>query len=163
MHNFIWFTVKTSVRNLRKVTRPESIQTTDVFAETVTIISRNYFQDVHAVMVWLDTILETTRNKVKFAEYDFDKNRKKKMKTRFLIIIGLALMIEGFLATFYTSFVLFPPTEPPMMRPIEGMDYVLFIYRQAFLFSGIIGIFVTLAGIVLWRKRKWTLSIVHNL
>ena len=76
------------------------------------------------------------------------------MKTRLLIIIGIALMIEGFLATFYTSFVLFPPTEPPMMRPLEGIDYVFFMYRQAFLFSGIIGIFVTLAGIVIWRKRK---------
>ncbi len=76
------------------------------------------------------------------------------MKTRFLIIIGIVLIIEGFLATFYTSFVLFPPTEPPTMRPIEGMDYVFFMYRQTFLFSGIIGIFVTLVGVVLWRKRK---------
>ena len=63
-------------------------------------------------------------------------------------------MIEGFLATFYTSFILLPTTEPPMMRVIEGMDYVLFMYRQAFLFSGIIGIFVTIAGVIFWRKRK---------
>lgn len=77
------------------------------------------------------------------------------MNTRLLIIIGIALIIEGFLATFYTSFVLFPPTEPPTMRPLEGIDYVFFIYRQAFLFSGIIGIFVTIAGVILfWRKRK---------
>ncbi len=76
------------------------------------------------------------------------------MKSRVLIIIGIALMVEGFLATIYTLFVLFPPTEPPMMRPLVGIDYVFFMYRQAFLFSGIIGIFVTLAGIVLWRKRK---------
>ncbi|MCH7560193.1 MAG: hypothetical protein IIC67_02290 [Thaumarchaeota archaeon] len=76
------------------------------------------------------------------------------MKSRLLIIIGIALMIEGFLATFYSSVVLLPTTEPPMMRAIEGMDYVLFMYRQVFLFSGIIGIFVTIAGIILWRKRK---------
>ena len=75
------------------------------------------------------------------------------MKTVLLIIIGIALMIEGFSSFFYSSFVMFPPTEPPMMRPIEGMDYVLFMYKQAFLFSGIIGIFVTIAGIVFWRKK----------
>lgn len=49
---------------------------------------------------------------------------------------------------------MFPPTEPPMMRPIEGMDYVLFMYKHVFLFSGIIGIFVTIAGVIFWRKRK---------
>lgn len=76
------------------------------------------------------------------------------MKIKLLIIIGLALMIEGFSSVLYSSFVMFPPTESPIMRPIEGMDYVLFMYKQAFLFSGIIGIFVTFAGIILWRKRK---------
>lgn len=76
------------------------------------------------------------------------------MKTRLLIIIGLALIIEGFSSVFYSSFVMFPPTEPPMMRPIEGMDYVLFMYKQVFLASGIVGIFVTVIGIILWRKRK---------
>jgi hypothetical protein len=76
------------------------------------------------------------------------------MKSKLLIIIGLALMIEGFSSVLYSSFVMFPPTEPPMMRPLGGMDYVLFMYKQAFLFSGIIGIFVTIAGIILWRKRK---------
>ena len=76
------------------------------------------------------------------------------MKTRLLIIIGVALMIEGFLATIYSSIILFSPTEPPTMRPIEGMDYVLFMYRQAFLFSGIIGIFVTVAGVIpFWKER----------
>ena len=77
------------------------------------------------------------------------------MKNKLLIIIGIAMMIGGFSAVVYSSPLLFPPTEPPMMRAIEGMEYVLFTYRQAFLFSGIIGIFVTLAGIILfWRKRK---------
>ena len=80
--------------------------------------------------------------------------RNKKVNAKLLILVGIALMIQGFLVTIYTSFTLFPPTEPPMMRPIEGTDYVFFMYRQAFLVSGIIGIFVTLAGVILWRKRK---------
>lgn len=63
-------------------------------------------------------------------------------------------MVEGFLVTLYSSFVMFPATEPPMMRPIEGMDYVLFMYKQVFLASGIAGVFVTVVGIVLWRNRK---------
>ncbi len=76
------------------------------------------------------------------------------MKTALLIIIGIVLMIEGFSSVFYSSFLMFPPTEPPTMRPIEGMDYALFMYKQAFLVSGIVGIFVTIAGIIFWRKRK---------
>lgn len=79
---------------------------------------------------------------------------KKKIKIDILMTVGIALMIEGFLATFYTSFFLFPPTTPPMMRPLGDIDYVFYMYRQAFLLSGIIGIFVTLAGIIFWRKRK---------
>ena len=75
------------------------------------------------------------------------------MKTRLLIIIGITLMVEGFLATFYTSIILFPATEPPIMRPIEGIDSVFFMHRQIFLFSGIIGIFVTIAGFIIRRKQ----------
>ena len=63
-------------------------------------------------------------------------------------------MIEGFLPTFYSFFILFAPTEPPMMRTIEGMDYVIIMYRQAFLFSGVIGIFVAIVGgISFWKER----------
>jgi hypothetical protein len=76
------------------------------------------------------------------------------MKSKFVILIGLALMTEGFLANIYSSLVLFPPTNPPIMKPLEGMDYVLVLYKQAFLISGIIGIIITIAGIILWRKRK---------
>ena len=76
------------------------------------------------------------------------------MKTSILMIFGISLMIEGFSSVIYSTFVLFPPTEPPMMRPIEGINYVLFMYSQAFLISGVIGIFVTIIGIILWRKRK---------
>ena len=77
------------------------------------------------------------------------------MKTRVFLIIGIVLMIEGLLATFYASFILLPPMEPPTMRPIEGTDYIFFMYRQAFLFSGIIGIFVTFAGVILfWKERS---------
>jgi len=79
---------------------------------------------------------------------------KKKTNTGVLIIIGIALMVEGFLTTIYSSLVLFPSTEPPMMRLLEGIDYEIFMNRQAFLFSGIIGIFVTLLGIFMWIKRK---------
>ncbi|GKS67064.1 hypothetical protein YTPLAS73_06110 [Nitrosarchaeum sp.] len=78
---------------------------------------------------------------------------KKKMKPKVLIIIGVAMMAVGFLATLYSSFVLFPSTEPPMMRPIEGMDYVFFMYRQEFLLGGMIGIFVTVAGIIPFLKE----------
>lgn len=75
------------------------------------------------------------------------------MKTRLLIIIGIALMVEGFLATFYTSIFL-SPLRYPAIRSLEGMDYVLFTYYQVFLFSGIIGIFVTIAGIIpFWKER----------
>lgn len=76
------------------------------------------------------------------------------MKSKFLILIGVAMMAEGFLANVYSSLILFPPTNPPMMKPLEGMDYVLVLYKQAFLISGIIGIVITLAGIFLWKKRK---------
>ena len=76
------------------------------------------------------------------------------MKYQIVIIIGIALMAEGFMANIYSSSILFQPTEPPVMRPIEGMDYVLYVYRQAFLASAIVGVFVTIAGIALWKKRQ---------
>lgn len=76
------------------------------------------------------------------------------MKSKFVILIGLALMAEGFLVNVYSSLILFPPTNLPMMNPIEGMDYVLVLYKQVFLISGIIGILITVAGIILWKKRK---------
>jgi len=76
------------------------------------------------------------------------------MKSRVLIIIGIVLTIEGFLATFYTQINLFS-LRYPAIRSLEGMDHVLFTYYQVFLFSGVIGIFVTIAGVILfWRKRK---------
>jgi len=79
---------------------------------------------------------------------------KKTLNVDLLITVGISLMVVGFLATFYTSFVLFPPTEPPMMHPLNDVDYVFIMYRQAFLFSGIIGIFVTITGIIFRRNRK---------
>ena len=71
-----------------------------------------------------------------------------------LILVGVAMMIEGFSVNMYSSYVLFPTTAPPMMRPIEGADVVLFLYRQAFLISGIAGIFVTATGAVLHLRQK---------
>jgi hypothetical protein len=77
-----------------------------------------------------------------------------KKKSRLLIIIGIVLMVEGFLAIYHTQINLFP-LRYTTIRSLEGMDYVFFTYYQIFLLSGIIGIFVTLAGIILfWRKRK---------
>ncbi|MGY5148790.1 MAG: hypothetical protein ACW9W3_01870 [Candidatus Nitrosopumilus sp. bin_68KS] len=79
--------------------------------------------------------------------------RNKTAHSKFLIFVGIALMLEGFLTVFYVSFILFPPTEPPMMRSLDEIDYVLFISRQTFLFSGVIGIFATIAGMIMWRKN----------
>ena len=76
------------------------------------------------------------------------------MNSKFVILVGIALMTEGFLVNIYSSLILFPPTNPPMMKPIEGIDYVLVLYKQIFLISGIIGILITIVGIILWRKRK---------
>ena len=75
----------------------------DAFAETVNIISKNYFQDVHAVMVRLDITLETTRTKAKFAGYDLEKNRKEKMKTRLLIIIPTVVILAILTVVVYDS------------------------------------------------------------
>jgi len=75
-------------------------------------------------------------------------------KAKLLIIVGIALMIEGFSSFFYSSYVLFPPTEPPLMNPIEGMDIVLLTYRQALLYSGMAGIFVSVVGIFLYLRQR---------
>ena len=75
-------------------------------------------------------------------------------KAKLLIIVGIALIIEGFSSFFYSSYVLFPPTEPPLMKSIEGMDVVLLTYRQALLFSGIAGIFVSVVGIFLYLRQR---------
>ena len=42
----------------------------DAFAETVSIISKNYSKDVHAVTVFQDTTRETAGNKNKCVEYN---------------------------------------------------------------------------------------------
>ena len=76
------------------------------------------------------------------------------LKANLLIIIGIALMIEGFSSFFYSSYVLFPPTEPPLMKSVEGMDIILITYRQALLYSGFAGIIVSVIGILLYLKQK---------
>ncbi|MCV0409622.1 MAG: hypothetical protein K5783_02080 [Nitrosopumilus sp.] len=79
----------------------------------------------------------------------------KTLKSKFLIILGAVLMIEGLFVTLYLSFVLLSPTEPPTMRPIEGIDLIIIVYRHAFWLSGILGFFITLVGIItFWRKTK---------
>lgn len=76
------------------------------------------------------------------------------LKSRILIIIGIALMIEGFSSFFYSSYVMFPPTQPPLMKPVEGVDIILLTYRQALLYSGIAGSFVVVVGILLYLKER---------
>lgn len=75
------------------------------------------------------------------------------MRYQILILIGMAMMIEGFSSTFYSYSILSDSTSPPLMRSLEGMDYVIYIYKQIFLASGIVGIVVTFAGIFFWRKK----------
>ena len=77
-----------------------------------------------------------------------------KMKIIFLIVIGIAMTATGFAAIFSRATYFLPPTEPPIMRPLEGIEYLVVLYSQAFLLIGIVGIFVTVAGIVLfWKER----------
>ncbi|AJM93098.1 hypothetical protein [Nitrosopumilus piranensis] len=77
------------------------------------------------------------------------------MKSKFLIISGIALMVQGLFVTLYLSLFLLPPVDPPVMRPIEGINFVFVMYRHAFLFGGIMGFFITLVGVVtFWRNRK---------
>lgn len=81
---------------------------------------------------------------------------RKKMKAKFLMMIGIAMMIMGFSISVYSTNVLSQPSTPPLMRAIEGrLDYVFLTYHQVFLFSGIAGVFVTIAGIVMfWRRGE---------
>ena len=77
------------------------------------------------------------------------------MKTRLLVaIIGIAMTIIGFGAVFSRSTFFLPPTEPPIMRPVEGIEYVIVVHPQLFLFIGIIGIVIIITGIIIWRKRR---------
>lgn len=77
------------------------------------------------------------------------------IRSKFLIISGIALMIQGLLVTLYLSLFLLSPVEPPIMRPIEGIDFIFVMYRHTFLFGGIMGFFITFVGVItFWRNRK---------
>ena len=76
------------------------------------------------------------------------------LKIKILIIIGIAMIIEGFSSFFYSSYVLFSPTKPPFMKPVEGADFIFLTFSQALLYSGIAGGFVTLVGILLYFKER---------
>jgi len=79
----------------------------------------------------------------------------KTIRSKFLIISGIVLIIQGLLVNLYLSLFLLSPADPPVMRPIEGIDFVFVMYRHMFLFGGIMGFFITLVGIVtFWRNRK---------
>ena len=76
------------------------------------------------------------------------------MKTKFLIIAGIVMIIIGFITAFSRTTYFLPPTEPPIMRPLEGVEYLVVMYGKVFLLIGIIGTVVTITGVILWRKRK---------
>ena len=76
------------------------------------------------------------------------------MKPGLLMIIGLVMTVIGFAATFSRSTYFLPPTEPPIMRPLEGIEYLIVIHSQAFLLIGIIGIFVIIVGFLMFWKEK---------
>ncbi|MCE2506706.1 MAG: hypothetical protein J4F36_09645 [Nitrosopumilaceae archaeon] len=75
------------------------------------------------------------------------------MKTRLLTIIGIVMIIIGFTAMLTRSTYFLPPAEPPIMKPLEGIEYLIAVYPQAFLFIGIVGIFVTVAGFIIRMKQ----------
>ena len=76
------------------------------------------------------------------------------MNASLLIVIGIIMTITGFAAVISRSTYVLPPTEPPIMRSLEGIDYIIVVYSQMFLFTGIVGTIITVIGIILWRKRK---------
>lgn len=76
------------------------------------------------------------------------------MKTRLLTIIGTAMTVIGFTGIFSRSTYFLPPTEPPIMRPLEGIEYLVVAYGQVFLFIGMVGIFVTVLGVSMFWKEK---------
>ncbi|PJB98984.1 MAG: hypothetical protein CO079_01015 [Nitrosopumilales archaeon CG_4_9_14_0_8_um_filter_34_10] len=78
---------------MSRATRQESMKKMGVFAETVSIISRNYFQGVRAVMAFQDTIHGIVGNKNKCAEYDF-LIIFEEMKTRVRICMDSLLKIR---------------------------------------------------------------------
>lgn len=85
------------------------------------------------------------------------------MKTRLvagliLLIIGAAMLIGTIPIHYYISDVLLPPTEPPTMKPLEGIDRLLIEISHYFSFMNVISMVIIPIGIILIlisrRKRK---------
>lgn len=79
-----------------------------------------------------------------------------------LVIFGMILFLSGFSSLYYLENILLPPSEPPMMKSLEGTDLFLSDNRSFFPLLIIIGIPIALVGLSLllwstyssWRKRK---------
>lgn len=80
------------------------------------------------------------------------------MKRGFLIlIIGSFLVLFGF--SFFVLYISewFTKTDAPIMRPIEGFDYVVYVIGQFGFVIGIIGVITQVVGgvsLFVDKKRK---------
>lgn len=78
----------------------------------------------------------------------------KNMKDRLLTIVGTVMTVIAFTAMLSRSTYFLPPTEPPTMRPLEGIEYLVVVHGHMFLFIGIVGIFLTVLGVhMFWKER----------
>ena len=78
------------------------------------------------------------------------------MKRGFAVLIaGSAIVIFGFsFFALYVSEVL-GRMDSPVMQPMDGLDYVVFVMRPSGFIIGIIGVMVQVAGgIVLLADRR---------
>ena len=76
------------------------------------------------------------------------------MRTSYKILIaaGTCLAVTGFSVMWHIA-TMFPTTDPPIMRPIEGVDRIFFHNAFAFRLMGVTGITTLITGLVLWRKK----------
>ena len=83
------------------------------------------------------------------------------MKRSYIIlIIGACLIIASFsLMTIYANMLRSIPTEPPIMRPMEGFDYVLFTMNPILPIIRSSGIIILIVGIAIFfidrRKNRY--------
>ena len=83
------------------------------------------------------------------------------MKRSYIIlIIGACLIISSFsLMTIYANMLQSIPSEPPIMRPMEGFEYVLFTMNPILPIIGFSGIIILLVGIAIFfidrRKNRY--------
>jgi hypothetical protein len=81
------------------------------------------------------------------------------MKTRrigvVILVCGIALSITGFSVPYYLDNVLFPPSDPPIMRGLDTTELFLVSNRTMFMIFGISGIMSALVGasLLLWPRH----------